>query len=73
MKELRFSEEKVLAMLEADIAHYFNGSALQCAKAAGISQQYLGDIRKRRRNLSQAVLDMMGLEKVVEYRMKVQP
>lgn len=44
------------------------GSAQALAQQWNISSQFLGDVRHRRRNLTNAILDRLGIEKVVKYR-----
>lgn len=61
-------EREVLAILEARIFQY--GSANKLAQLLGISPQYLHDIRRGTRGLSERVLDQLGLERVVTYRLK---
>lgn len=61
-------EREVLALLEARVVRC--GSAKRLAEEIGISPQYLHDIRRGTRGLSEWVLDQLGLERVVTYRLK---
>ena len=50
-----------------------SGSQVAAAAKLQISPQYLNDIRKRRRELSDAVLAALGIEKIIMYRYKDSP
>jgi hypothetical protein len=58
-------EQEVLALIEARI--HSCGSAKETAQHFGISQQYLYDIRKGRRGISEKILDKLGLVRRVTY------
>ena len=66
------SEGQVLKLLEKEIERA--GSALALARKWNISQQYLCDVRKRRRRLTHKVLEPLGLVAFTTYhRMKERP
>lgn len=57
--------EDVLLRLEEAIREA--GSQQAWAASAGVSAQYVGDVRKGRRAPGDAVLDVLGLQRVVSY------
>jgi DNA-binding transcriptional regulator YdaS (Cro superfamily) len=44
------------------------GSQRAFAAAHGVSEQYLSDVLRGRREIGQKILDTLGLERVVSYR-----
>lgn len=44
------------------------GTAAKLAERWGISEQFLGDVRRRRRNLTITILDRLGIERITKYR-----
>lgn len=61
----QIQREDVLRRLEEGVRKA--GSQQAWAASAGVSAQYVGDIRKGRRAPGAAVLDALGLEKAVSY------
>lgn len=62
---MQMQREDVLRRLEEGIREA--GSQRAWAASAGVSAQYVGDIRKGRRAPGVAVLDALGLQRVVSY------
>lgn len=60
------TEPEILALIESRIIRL--GSAKKAALYYGVSQQYLHDIRKRRRGLSDRVLEKMKIKRTMVYR-----
>jgi len=60
------TEDKAIELLASACAQAGGQSAW--AKRAGVSQQYVQDVLKRRRAPGKAILDALGLERVVTYR-----
>ncbi len=59
------TEPEILALIESRIIRC--GSAKKAALYYGISSQYLYDIRKGRRGISEKILDKIGLVRRVIY------
>jgi len=62
------TEQDVLARLSAAIK--VAGSQTAFAQQHGISDQYVSDAMRGRRELGQKILDALGIERVVSYREK---
>lgn len=60
------TKDQVLTLLRQDIAKA--GSQKAWAAQAGVSQQYLSDMLRGARELSDDVLRSVGVERVVTYR-----
>lgn len=60
------TEPEILSLIESRIIRL--GSAKKAAMEYGISEQYLHDIRKRRRGLSGRVLEKMKIKRTIVYR-----
>jgi hypothetical protein len=61
------TEQEVMDRLRAAIAAA--GSQAAYARQQGISLQYVNDVMRGRRELGQKVLDALGVERVVSYRL----
>lgn len=64
------TEQDVIARLSAAIAAA--GSQTAFAQQHHISNQYVSDAMRGKRELGQKILDALGLERVVSYREKSQ-
>jgi hypothetical protein len=64
------SEDDVLRLIAKIICEEFCGTHKDFAKAVGISPQHLCDILYRRRSPGHTILEYMGLEKIISYRIK---
>lgn len=68
MKRKHLTLEDVLDILRAGIKTH--GTQANYADFLGITQGYINDMLKRKRDPGPKVLDALGLEKVVVYREK---
>ena len=64
------TEQDVIARLQAAIAAA--GSQTAFAQQHGMSDQYVSDAVRGRREIGRKILDALGLERVVSYREKQQ-
>lgn len=62
--------EQLIIFIEKTIATHYGGSQKEFAKAHGISAAYVNDILNRRKEPGKKILDAVGVEKVVTYRVK---
>ena len=65
---IMLTERDVIERLQAAVQAV--GSQKAFAVAHGISEQYVSDLLRGRRELSPKILDILGLERVVSYREK---
>jgi len=56
-----------------EAAILLEGSQKAAAKRFGISPQYLSDIRRGRREISDKIAALFGLERVIVYRQRRMP
>lgn len=60
------TKEKVLARLKTRVEKYDTNR--EAAQALGVSQPYLYDVLRGKREPASTILSALGLEKVVSYR-----
>jgi transcriptional regulator with XRE-family HTH domain len=68
---MALSQDQALASIKKKIDG--EGSQLAFARKHGLSPAYISDVLTGRRDPSKAILDAVGLERVVTYRKKDRP
>lgn len=64
---MALSQDQALALIRKQIG---DGSQLDFARKHGLSPSFVSDVLTGRRDPSKAILDAVGLERVVTYRRK---
>lgn len=60
------TKEQLLSRLRRDVVAH--GSQQDAAKELGVSEQYLSDVLRRRREPGAAILSAMGFQRVTTYQ-----